>query len=65
MDCYVHVRDGEAEIWVSHQTAEETVRACVRACEAQGCRVILYRSGTGDLAALTGDLLQKNRDIEI
>lgn len=64
MGCYVHVEGGEAEVWVSGQTSERAVQAYVAIYQGLGCRVIIYRSGKGDLAELTGDLLRYNKDSE-
>ena len=50
----------DAEIWVTGRTAESDVQSCLTACRALGYHVVIYRSGTGDLATLTGDLLQHN-----
>lgn len=54
----------ELEIWSPTTESRESLDARIAACQAQGACVIVYRSGRGDLANLTGDLLRNNREIE-
>lgn len=60
MACYVQRRNDEIEIWVPRSTTEGEVQAAIKVGAEQGFRVIVYRSGTGDLAALTSELLRIN-----
>ena len=50
----------EVEIWVPNGTSENELNLKVAAIQAQGKRVIVFRSGRGDLAELTGELLKRN-----
>jgi len=55
---------GEVELWVPNGASESALDARIRALQAQGQRVIVFRSGHGNLAELTGDLLRINKDLE-
>ena len=55
----------EVEIWVSHDMDPKVVDAKIADLRSQGLRVIVYRSGNGDLAELTGELLRANLDLNL
>lgn len=54
----------EVEIWSPTTEPKESLDARIAACQAQGACVIVYRSGRGNLASHTGDLLRHNKEIE-
>lgn len=53
----------EVELWVTNDTPKESLDARIAALRAQGSRVIVFRSGHGDLTDLTGELLRINKDL--
>ena len=55
---------GEVELWVPNGTSKASLDTRIAALQAQGNRVIVFHSGRGDLAELTGDLLRINKDLE-
>lgn len=54
----------EVEIWVPHTMDSAVLDAKIAALRAQGFRVILFRSGRGDLLELSRELLRANRDLD-
>jgi len=59
-------RDKECigEIWSPTDELRDSLEARIAACQAQYDKVVVYRSGRGDLVDLTAELLKKNRGIE-
>ena len=57
----VPISKREAVLWSATTEPKESLDARIAACQAKGDRVIIYRSGKGDLTALTADLLRQNR----
>ena len=53
---------GESILWVPNGADQASLDAKIAALRAQGNRVIIFRSGKGDLSELTGELLRRNRD---
>lgn len=50
----------EIYIWASRKADEDELQRLIRYYRALGSSVVVYRSGRGDLTALTGDLLAAN-----
>lgn len=61
-NCGVFVRrhEEEVEVWASRGADETRIQATADRFMAEGCRVVIYRSGTGNVAALTAELLRAN-----
>lgn len=55
----------EIEIWAPNDMPPEVLEAEIAVLRSQGNRVIVYRSGHGNLVSLTSELLRLNRDLEL
>ena len=66
MEAITNPTTGEMELWVPHGTDEVIVQKAVKFFTHLGFteekkHIIIYRSGAGDVAALTCALLKQNR----
>ena len=60
MGCYVHVIGQTAEVWVPRHISADIVHACVAHYQTAGYQVVVYYSGSRNLAEQTGMLLRCN-----
>ena len=60
MEVITNPATGDVELWVSHDAQEALVEKAVRFFAQLGRHVIIYRSGVGDVSALTCALLKQN-----
>ena len=63
LEINIYPDERAVELWLSGEDARDISGICA-VCRDRGFRVAVYRSGSGDLTALTSGILAHNRDAQ-